>query len=95
LGIIAGVVMFLLGVAWLNRRAARARAAGEGYGQHLDSSPKRDVVMREHSQTTGFDISELPERPPAEENLPPFALALLPIIIVIALNLAFIELVVR
>jgi H+/gluconate symporter-like permease len=94
LGIIAGVVMFLLGVAWLNRRATRARAAGEGYGQHVDSLPERDVVMREHSQSAGFDISELPERPPAEENLPPFALALLPIIIVIVLNFAFIKLVV-
>jgi H+/gluconate symporter-like permease len=94
LGIIAGIVMFLLGVAWLNHRAARARTAGEGYGKHIDSTPEPDVVMREHSQTTGFDIGELPERPPAEENQPPFALALLPIIMVIALNLAFIELVV-
>ena len=92
-GIIAGVVMFLLGVAWLNHRAARARAAGEGYGQHVDSLPERDVVMREHSQSAGFDISELPERPPADANLPPFALALLPIIVVIVLNFAFIQLV--
>jgi H+/gluconate symporter-like permease len=94
LGIIAGVVMFLLGIAWLNRRAARARAGGEGYGQHLDSLPERDVVMREHAQTTGFDISELSEGAPAEENLPPFALAFLPIVVVIVLNFAFVELIV-
>jgi H+/gluconate symporter-like permease len=97
LGIIAGSVMFLLGVAWLNHRVARARATGEGYGQHVDSLPERDVVMREHAQSEGFDISELSERPPDEENLPPFALALLPIVIVIVivivLNLVFIKLI--
>ena len=93
LGIIAGIIMFLLGVIWLNRRVAWARAAGEGYGQHDDSLPERGVVMREHSQSGGFDISELPERA-AEENLPPFALALLPIILVIVLNFIFIELIV-
>ena len=94
LGIIAGIVMFLLGVAWLNHRAARARASGEGYGQHVDSLPERDVVMREHSQSGGFDINELPDRPPVAENLPPFVLAFLPIIIVIVLNFAFVTLVV-
>ena len=50
--------------------------------------------MREHSQSGGFDISELPDGPAAVENLPPFALALLPIISVIVLNFVFIELIV-
>ena len=36
LGTIAGALMFGGGVAWLSWRAARARAAGEGYGTHAD-----------------------------------------------------------
>ncbi|MBS7526494.1 GntP family permease [Fusibacter paucivorans] len=34
LGIIAAAIMFFGGVWWLNRRAAQANAAGEGYGDH-------------------------------------------------------------
>ena len=94
LGIIAAILMFLLGLTWLNRRAAQARAGGECYGQHDDSLPERDVVMREHAQSGGFDISELEKNPPTEEHLPPFALALLPILAVIVLNFVFIEIIV-
>ncbi len=94
LGIIAAVIMFLGGVAWLNRRAAQARAAGEGYGVHADSLPTPDVVMREHTQSGGFDIAELPEATAREENVPHFALAVLPVIAVIVVNFAFIKLVV-
>jgi H+/gluconate symporter-like permease len=43
LGSVAGVVMLALGMWWLNGRARRAAAAGEGYGDHphdrLDASP--------------------------------------------------------
>lgn len=94
LGMIAALVMFGLGVAWLNRRAASARAAGEGYGDHVDSIPATDVVMREHAQGEGFDIAELPERRSDQENLPPFALALAPVVAVIIANFAFIQLIV-
>jgi H+/gluconate symporter-like permease len=34
LGIIAAAIMFFGGVWWLNKRAASANAAGEGYGEH-------------------------------------------------------------
>ena len=94
LGIIAALIMFLLGVAWLNRRAKSARTAGEGYGDHADSLPAPDVVMREHAQSQGFDLAEMPVNPPEEESLPPFALALLPVIVVIVANFAFIQLIV-
>ena len=93
LGVVAGLIMFGLGLAWLNRRAASARAAGEGYGAHADSLPKPDVVMREHAQSEGFDLAELPEGPASEENLPPFWLALLPVLVVIVSNFVFIQLV--
>jgi H+/gluconate symporter-like permease len=52
------------------------------------------VVMREHAQSGGFDIGELPGRSDKDENLPPFALALLPVIVVIVSNFVFIRIVV-
>jgi len=94
LGIIAAIIMLGGGVLWLNRRAASARAAGEGYGVHADSLPETGVVMREHTQAQGFDVAELPEPRPAEEKGPPFALAVLPVITVIVVNFAFIKVVV-
>jgi H+/gluconate symporter-like permease len=36
LGTIAGALMFAGSLAWLSWRAARARAASEGYGAHAD-----------------------------------------------------------
>lgn len=72
----------------------RARARGEGYGKHADSLPEKDVVMREHSQSENFDIVELSEKSVKDENLPSFTLALLPIIVVIVTNFAFIQIIV-
>src|SRR5262249_7049601 len=40
LGIIASIIMLLLGLAWLKYREANARAASEGYGAHDDRLPK-------------------------------------------------------
>lgn len=94
LGILASVIMFLLGMTWLNRRAAAAKSGGEGYGEHSDSLPEPDVVLREHAQTEGFDLNELAKKPPGDTDLPPFWLALLPIVVVIAANLIFTQLVV-
>lgn len=96
LGILASIIMFLLGMAWLNRRAAQAKAKGEGYGGHLatDAVPEPDIVMREHAQTTGYDLNELSEERPTEANLPPFWLAILPIVVVIAANLVFTQVIV-
>jgi len=94
LGIVGALTMFVLGMAWLGRRAARARAAGEGYGDHPDNPSVRDPMMREHALGRGFDINELPARPASDENLPSFAVALVPVIVVIAANFLFIEVVV-
>lgn len=94
LGIVAGIIMASLGLVWLDRRAARARAAGEGYGDHADALPAKDVTMREHSQIGGFDIAELPDQPREDADLPPFWLALLPIVVVIVVNFAFVEFIV-
>jgi H+/gluconate symporter and related permeases len=95
LGILASIIMFLLGMAWLNRRAAQARAKGEGYGGlSTELVPEPDIVMREHAQTTGYDLNELPEQRPAAAELPPFWLAILPIVVVIVANLVFTQVIV-
>ncbi len=94
LGIIAAIIMFVLGIVWLNHRAGRARAAGEGYGDHADNLPARDVPLREHAQGRGFDINELPAEPAEDGNTPPFLLAVLPVIVVIVANFAFVEILV-
>lgn len=36
MGIIASVIMFVLGMMWLSHRTKKAKAAGEGYGEHDD-----------------------------------------------------------
>jgi H+/gluconate symporter-like permease len=68
LGIIGGLIMFGGGMLWLNRRAAAARAKGEGYGQH-------------------DDLEETAHGP--AQHAPSFLVALIPIILVIALNYVF------
>ncbi|MCH4564775.1 MULTISPECIES: GntP family permease [Halomonas] len=87
LGILAGLVMLVSGQAWLSYRARQARRAGEGYGAHRDDS---QVVgnLREHAAGEGFDLAEVAPRQPLG-SLPTLPLALLPIILVIALNLLF------
>jgi H+/gluconate symporter-like permease len=95
LGILAGLIMFGLGILWLSRRAAAARAAREGYGAHADSLPKPDVVMRERAAPcSGFDVAEMRDPVPPAEALPPFWLAVLPVAVVIVANFAFVSLIV-
>ena len=89
LGILTGLLMLVLGQAWLNYRARQARHAGEGYGEHAgETGPVLDPAMREHAAGEGFDVNELP-REASPPNLPPLPLAVLPIVLVIVLNLLF------
>jgi len=88
LGIIAAIIMFTLGMLWLNRRFRTASAKGEDYGAHEDVAPSPDKRLRERADGEGFDIAELSEKAcPVGE--PGFFTALLPIILVIALNYLF------
>jgi len=87
IGILAALVMFGAGQWWLMRRAAAARARGEGYGDHPDHAPAPDRDLRERSAGEGFDLAEIEAAPaPAQ---PPFALAVLPVVVVILANLVF------
>jgi H+/gluconate symporter-like permease len=86
LGIMTGLVMLGLGQTWLTYRARQARAAGEGYGVD-DSEPTAHDHLRERAAGEGFDLAEV--QPLPHRGLPSLPLALLPIVMVIALNLLF------
>jgi H+/gluconate symporter-like permease len=88
LGIVAAVVMFVLGLLWLKRRERQARAAGEGYGDHPDNPPRPDRRLRERSEGEGFDIAELAEKK-EPSGAPSFWVAMAPIGIVVAVNYLF------
>lgn len=88
LGIVSALVMFSLGHWWLARQAARAKRAGEGYGEHRDEPVTFDKEQRERCCGEGFDASCIgPDTPP--QSLPPFSVALAPIVLVIVLNYLF------
>ncbi|MFN3414775.1 MAG: GntP family permease [Caldimonas sp.] len=85
LGVIGGAVMLGLGLAWLLRRAAGARAAGEHYGDDAQAPVTVDRKLREHAQGEGYDLAEA--APSAAATAPPgLALALSPIVLVVVLN---------
>jgi H+/gluconate symporter-like permease len=89
MGVTAAVIMAGLGMAWLNWRAARAAAAGEGYGQHAEALPTVDSAMRERAQGEGFDINEITPDGAARAGEPGFALSIAPVVIVVVVNLLF------
>lgn len=55
LGTVAGLMMFGLGVLWLNYRAKKAMAAGEGYGEH-----KEDIKKFDDSKLPSFIVALVP-----------------------------------
>lgn len=86
LGILAATIMFGLGMVWLNWRVTQARTANEGYSQTEDQPVSRTQELREHAMTEGFDIAEIADEERAQVEPPSFAVALAPLVLVIALN---------
>lgn len=85
LGIIAAAVMFGMGQWWLSRQASLAKGAGEGYGNHQDQPVQFDKKQREQCSGEGFDVALI--QPEQQSNqLPPFALSIAPVILVIVMN---------
>ena len=65
LGIIGGTIMFICGWLWLQSRANKANAAGEGYGQHdeedvggVGAAAKEVEVLNTHH--TSFTVAMIP-----------------------------------
>ncbi len=95
LGLIGGAIMLLLGLAWLQQRARRARMAGEGYGVEVTTSTTPEATAdrrtREHAQGEGYDLAELAA--PQSSGRPHAAVALAPIALVVLLNYLLAEIV--
>lgn len=90
LGIIASAIMLAFGMWWLKRAEVRARLAGEGFGP--DEGPTADIaaddpIVRERATTAReFDPAEIHRSAEAPSG-PPIALAVLPIVVVVLINL--------
>jgi H+/gluconate symporter-like permease len=91
LGIIASAIMLGFGLWWLKRAEAAARRAGEGYGAEQESAPDaaaEDQIVRERATTAReFDPAEIRQGEHSKTS-PPIAVAALPLVVVICVNLA-------
>lgn len=103
LGIVAAIVMLAFGLWWLGLAQSRARRAGEGFTaapldveQPADRSggpPADDLTVRELATTAReFDPAEI-ESGRRSDMLPPIAIAVLPLIVVVGSNLVMTEIV--
>ncbi|MFI5032939.1 MAG: GntP family permease [Reyranellales bacterium] len=90
LGLIASAIMLGLGLWWLHLAEGRARRAGEGYRYEGDAKPSAavaDEIVRERATVAReIDPSEI-TRGGHRASSPPFAIAALPLLVVIAVNL--------
>jgi H+/gluconate symporter-like permease len=88
LGLIASIIMLGFGLWWLSRAEAKAREAGEDYGAVASAGPKTDdLTLRERATTAGsFDPAEIAHGDQTKA-IPPFALAILPLAVVVGVNL--------
>ena len=90
LGIIASVIMLGAGLWWLQRAEARARRAGEGYGEDVPGAAEHaadDEFLRERATTAReFDPAEIRHGRRSEASASVLS-AILPLIVVVAVNL--------
>ncbi|MBY0330243.1 MAG: GntP family permease [Acetobacteraceae bacterium] len=90
LGIVAAAVMAAIGMWWLNRAEAAARARGEGFGDDRPGAAEAaadDPIVRERAVASrDFDPAEI-HRSPAAAAGPPILFAALPLIVVVVVNL--------
>jgi H+/gluconate symporter-like permease len=91
LGIVASIIMFGFGMWWLSRAETRARRTAEDFGQPDYSTQQQPVervkAARERATTAHeFDLAELDSGQVAD-TAPSALVAVLPLVIVIAVNL--------
>ena len=89
LGIIASAIMAAFGLWWLGRAAGVARRRGEGFGVAPPDSPDKaaeDEMVRQRATTAReFDPAEVHRGHPGGEA-PPIALAAVPLLVVVSVN---------
>ena len=86
LGIIASIIIMVIGMWWLRRAEAAARKAGEGYGAGSDVSSTVDETVRVRATAAGdFDPAEI-QHGGHSASLPPVVIAALPLVVVICTN---------
>ena len=93
LGVIASAIMLGFGLWWLRRAEAAARRAGEGYGGDVGAktdaaqNAARDELIRERATAAReFDPAEIGHGH-ISQSTPPIALAALPLVVVVGVNL--------
>jgi H+/gluconate symporter-like permease len=91
LGIIASIIMLAFGLWWLNRAENVARRGGEGYGEEtagsIDSAVDDELVRERATTAREFDPAEIRHGRHGATD-PPVLIAALPLLVVIAVNLA-------
>ena len=91
LGVVASLIMLAFGLWWLARAAEAARRSGEGFGEGAPVSPGQvanDETLRERATMAHeFDPAEIVHGATADTP-PSVTLAALPLVVVIAVNLA-------
>jgi H+/gluconate symporter-like permease len=90
LGIVASIIMLATGLWWLSHVEQAARRAGEGYGKEADATAENaadDELVRERATTAReFDPAEIRHGHRSEAAAPVVG-ALVPLLVVIAVNL--------
>ena len=86
LGVLASAIMVGFGLWWLRLVETRARAAGEGYSAATAAPVDDQLVRAKATNADNFDPAEVPHGHHSKQ-LPSFALAIAPILIVLAVNL--------
>jgi H+/gluconate symporter-like permease len=88
LGVIASAVMLGFGLWWLARAEAKARSKGEGPGADVASvgDPVDDLIRERATTSSTFDPAEI-RHGHQSDAIPSIALAVIPLVIVIGVNL--------
>jgi len=90
LGGIAAAIMLGFGLWWLARAEARARRAGEGYGNAVvdaDSAAENPLLRERATTASAFDPAEIHHGRHSTQS-PSIFVATLPLIVVVLVNLA-------
>ena len=98
LGVIAALIMLGFGLWWLSRAEAKARRKGEGYGAETpvqaDAAADDELVRERATTAREFDPAEI-HRGQHGDSAPSIAVAALPLLVVVVVNLLMSFLVLR